>query len=104
MPEIDVGEILTNLSSTDEDVAYLEGEMLRLERKVDRVKDALYLGSSGTIAERKAMANKSPEIAVLEDELVEATVKFKSLRAKRETWHTQVDVWRSLNAARRQGV
>ena len=65
MTDIDVGEMLSNLSSTDETIADLEGEMLRLERKVERVKDALYLGSSGTIAERKARASSSGEIAML---------------------------------------
>jgi hypothetical protein len=92
------------LVDTDSDVAYAEGEVMRLERKIERIKDNLYLSEDGTVPERKAKANRHPEVAVLEDEYVDALVKFKALKAKRDTARVEIEVWRSFESSRRAGV
>jgi hypothetical protein len=43
-------------------------------------------------------------VAVLEDEYVDALVKFKTLKAKRDTARVEIEVWRSFESSRRAGV
>ena len=94
---------LRYLAETDEQVAEAKGDILRLENLIKRVNYRLFLSASGSVEARKAEAGKSEETARLEEELVSALVRYESLRAKRETESTVVEVWRSLNASRRVG-
>ena len=95
---------LTYLAETDEPLAEAKGDILRLENLIKRVNYRLFLSAEGSVEARKAHAGKSEETAKLEEELVNATVRYEGLRAKRETEATVVEVWRSLNASRRLGA
>jgi hypothetical protein len=102
--EDEVGELLNFLSQTDATVAELEGEMLLAQKRIERIKDRLYIAEDGTVPERKAKANRSPEVAVEEENEIKATIAFKSLKAQRDTAKIKVDVWRSCNSARKAGL
>lgn len=95
---------LNYLAETDFDVAAAEGEVARLDKKIERVKDNLYLGETGSIADRKAKANVHKDLVLLEDNYVDALVKFKTLKAKRDTARVEIEVWRSFESSRRAGV
>ena len=95
---------LTYLAETDEPIAEAKGEIQRLENLIKRVNYRLFLSASGSVEARKAEAGKSEETARLEEELVAAVVKYESLRAKRETEATIIDVFRTLESSRRKGA
>ena len=94
---------LRYLVETDHEVAEAKGEILRIEQLLKRVNYRLFLSAAGSIEARKAEAGKSSETAVLEQELVDAVVKYEGLKAKRETEDKIIDVWRTMESSRRQG-
>jgi hypothetical protein len=91
------------LAETDLDCAELEGEQLRREYILDLVKDRVFLTSSGNVREREATANTSAETQRAHEEWIQALVRFKHMKAKRQTEAMICDQWRSENANRRQG-
>jgi hypothetical protein len=91
------------LAETDLDCAELEGEQLRREYMLDLVKDRVFLTSSGNVREREATANTSAETQRAHEEWIQALVRFKHMKAKRQTEAMICDQWRSENANRRQG-
>ena len=92
------------LAETDQESAELEGEMVRREYLFDMIKDRIFLTADGTsIKEREATANISAETQRAHEEYVQALVKFKGMKAKRQTEAMICDQWRSENANRRQG-
>lgn len=92
------------LAETDQESAELEGEMVRREYLFDMIKDRVFLVSDGAnVKEREAKANTSAETQRAHEEYVQALVKFKGMKAKRQTEAMICDQWRSENANRRQG-
>lgn len=91
------------LAETDDDIANAEGELLRAEKLVEMVKDKIYLASEGSVADRKAKANVSSEVAPLDMAHIEALVKHRQLRSKRDTEKLVIEVWRTFQANRRMG-
>lgn len=91
------------LAETDLDCAELEGDMARREYMLDMVRDRAFLVASGNVREREATANVSAETQRAHEEWVQALVRFKHMKAKRQTESMICDQWRSENANRRQG-
>jgi hypothetical protein len=91
------------LAETDLECAELEGEQVRREYMLDLIKDRVFLTSSGTVREREATANTSTEVQRAHEEWVQALVRFKHMKSKRQTESMICDQWRSENANRRQG-
>jgi hypothetical protein len=92
------------LSTTDEQAAELKIEMLRREYVVDTVRKRMFLVAEGTsVEQRKAVAETSAEVQESIGIYLDATSAFEKLKAKRATEELIVEVWRSLNANRRQG-
>lgn len=91
------------LAETDDEVAEAEGEMQRAEYKHSLVKDRIFLTSDGTVAERNARAGCASEALEAHESYVQALIKVKQLRAKRETESQVIGVYRTQEASRRQG-
>lgn len=92
------------LAETDEVVAELEGEMLRTEYRHGLVKDRVFLTCEGTIAERQARAESSNDALAAHEEYISSLVSLKKIKAKRATEEQVIQVWRSQESSRRQGV
>ena len=95
---------LRYLAETDEEIAEAEGELLRSTKLCEMVRDRIFLGATGSVEARKATAGCSAEVAKLEEEVVTATVRFRHLRAKRDTEKNVIEVWRTYQANRRLGA
>jgi|SRR4051812_45569480 hypothetical protein len=91
------------LAETDLECAELEGEQVRREYLLDMIKDRVFLVADGNNREREATANTSGEVQRAHEEYVQALVRFKHVKAKRQTETMICDQWRSENANRRQG-
>jgi hypothetical protein len=91
------------LAETDETCAELEGEEVRREYMLDMIKDRCFLVAAGNVREREATANTSADVQRAHEEWVQALVRFKHMKAKRQTEAMICDQWRSENANRRQG-
>lgn len=91
------------LAETDLECAELEGEQVRREYLLDMIKDRCFLTAEGNVREREATANTSAEVQRAHEEWVQALVRFKHVKSKRQTEAMICDQWRSENANRRQG-
>lgn len=91
------------LAETDDEVAEAEGDMQRAEYKHGLVKDRIFLVSEGTVAERNARAGCNAEAMESHETYIQALIKVKQLRAKRETESQIIAVYRTQEASRRQG-
>jgi hypothetical protein len=94
---------LTYLAETDEELAQLKANVERAEYLKKRVRSAMFLSASGPVEERKAKAEVSQEVENIEHDYTRALVAYEHIAAKRKTEALIVDVWRSINANRRQG-
>jgi hypothetical protein len=91
------------LAETDLDCAELEGEQVRREYLLEMITDRVFLVADGNNREREAKANTSADVQRAHEEYVQALVRFKHVKAKRQTETMICDQWRSENANRRQG-
>jgi hypothetical protein len=91
------------LAETDLECAELEGEQVRREYLLDMIKDRCFLTAEGNVREREATANTAAEVQRAHEEWVQALVRFKHMKSKRQTEAMICDQWRSENANRRQG-
>jgi hypothetical protein len=91
------------LAETDLECAELEGDQVRREYLLEMIKDRVFLTSEGNNREREATANTSAEVQRAHEEWVQALVRFKHVKSKRQTEAMICDQWRSENANRRQG-
>lgn len=94
---------MSYLATTDEEAAQLLADMERAEFKAKAVRDALIKHGEGGLGERTAAAGCAPEYAAAMDAYFAAVRAFNAVKNKRQTEATVVDVWRSINANRRQG-
>lgn len=94
---------LRYLTETDESSADAKTDVARKEYAVELVKKRMFLTTEGSVEHRKALAETSPEVQAAIGELLNAIVAFEKVKAKRQTEALVVDVWRSVNAARRVG-
>lgn len=98
-----VEEALRYLAETDEECARLRAETGRTEFKAKALKAALFTRGVGTVADRQAAAEMSEEYGQAMGVHFDALAAHEAMRNKRSTETLAVEVWRSLNAARRQG-
>lgn len=94
---------LAFLATTDVQSAELKAEVRRKEYIAKKARARVFLKSQGNNEERKAQAEISDDVGTAEEELAQSEAEFEKLKAKRVTESLLIDVWRSLNAARRQG-
>lgn len=95
---------LKKLAQTDGPVADLHAEAERAEFRAKAVKDAVFLRSEGSVAERNAIAGTHLEYAAAMEKYFAAIQAHETMRNERSREMLIVDVWRSLSSARTKGL
>lgn len=90
------------LAETDRDYALEKAELARSEIARKRARAKAFLVADGSVAERQAKAEVAEEVGEADDRYIKAIELFEVLKARRERAEIVIDVWRSLNAARRK--
>lgn len=96
-------EDLSFLSSTDVEAAKLKVDELRQKYIMERTEENEYLAADGTVADRKAKAKQTKKYLDQESVYLKAYEDHEVLKAQRYSAILRVEVWRSMNANRRQG-
>ena len=91
------------LAETDEQAAEAKVSVSRREYVVDLYRRQMFLTETGNIEERKAKAETSSSVGNAMDQYLDTMLSWEKLKAKRATEELIVEVWRSLEASRRQG-
>jgi hypothetical protein len=82
----------------DEVVAQVYLTLTRCENEVDRIHSRLYLGSKGTVDERKAQVLINPEHIAASDRLATAISDVKRHQANVNSSQQVISVWQTQNA------
>jgi hypothetical protein len=94
---------LEYLATTDEPCAKAKAYLTGLDETTKTVKATEFLKASGTNGERDATAFASANYREHIEKLEEATYSYELVRNKRLTEALIIEVWRSINANRRNG-
>ena len=95
---------LTKLAQTDEPVARLHADVERAEFKAKAVKDAIFLRSEGSVAERQAIAGTHPDYTIAMESYFLSLQTHDAMKNERSREVLIIDVWRSLSSARTKGL
>ena len=99
-----ISKVLDYLAATDETYAEAKVATSRTEYLAKLQESMAYKEITvGSIEDKKAEAKISPKVMAKWDEHYSALIAYEKMRAKRERAVLLVDLWRSLNANRRQG-
>jgi len=98
-----VSAALQYLGETDEVRAKLSARVKALEYEAKSIRGLVFLDASGTMAEKEAKAVSSAPYRAWIEDYENAYAECETIKAKRERAVLSIDVWRSLNASRRQG-
>ena len=74
---------LTKIAQTDAQVAELHADVERAEYRAKAVKDAIFLRSEGSVAERNAIAGTHPEYSAAMENYFAALQAHEALRNER---------------------
>ena len=96
-------EALHYLMETDEECAILKTETERRDYKAKAVQSAIFKRSSGTVAERQALAECSDEYDRAMEDYFNALQAFEVIKNKRFTEEKVWDTWRTIQANQRRG-
>lgn len=94
---------LHHLAKTDDEYARAKMDLERAEILRKRTRSRVFLTEAGTVAERNAAAETSDDVGTADDAYIAAIGKYEGLKASRQRAELIIEVWRSLNAARRRG-
>ncbi len=92
------------LADTDIEAAEAKALVKSLEVYGKTVKAFAFLEATGTVAEREAKALNSDRYEEWRTDYDEAVIKSETLANRRQTAAGEREVWRSLQANRRQGA
>ena len=95
---------MTFLAETDEEAAELKTDVERQDYRRKHVRAQLIAHGDGAMELRKAQAESSNEYKIATGDWLEAMSNYQKLANKRQTEMLVIEVWRSLNASRRQGA
>jgi hypothetical protein len=95
---------LKRLAKSDALVAELHMKAERAEFKAKATKDAIFLRSEGSVAERNALAGTSEDYALAMESYFTALQAHDTLKNERSREVLVIDVWRSLNSAKGKGL
>ena len=95
-------EALSYLADTDEPCASLRADMERAEWKAKRTKQAIFMIADGSVADRNATADTSPDTEAAYEAYFKKIHEFDAMKNKRATNAIVFEAWRSLNSNRRQ--
>lgn len=90
------------LAGSDLSYAEAKTQVLRSEIFVKRVRARVFLVAEGSVEVRKAKAEANNDVADADEGLIEATLKFEELKARRQRAEILIEVWRSVNASQRK--
>jgi hypothetical protein len=90
------------LAETDLPYAEAKTQVLRSEIFAKRVRARVFLVEEGSVEVRKAKAEANNDVADVDEGLIEATLKYEELKARRQRAEILIDVWRSVNASQRK--
>jgi len=91
------------LAETDRSAAELKVEALRLEDEIKAVKAAIYQRVDGSVEFRKAFSETHENTVEARNKYFAALLKHEQMANRRRTEERITDLWRSVNANRRQG-
>jgi hypothetical protein len=91
------------LGETDEVVAGLKTDMLRAEYVLKRKEAAAFMSGEGPVAERQSRAKLVPDVVAAYNAHTDAMEQYEIIAAKRKTEALIVEVFRTVEASRRQG-
>lgn len=80
------------------------GHLAYCDANLRRVKSLEMVELEGSIGDREARAYASEAYRQAIEDLEDATADYETLRAKREAAVMTIEVWRSQNSGRKQGV
>lgn len=95
---------LIKLAQTDADAADLHAAVERAEFRLKAVKDAIFLRSEGSVAERGAIAGTHQDYTAATDAYCDALAQYERVKNERAREVLIIDVWRSLSSARTKGI
>ena len=101
--EEDISKALHYLAETDKDYALAISSVKALEYKIKTIKATTFLESTGTIAEKQAKSETSKEYIDFTADYKSVVYDRELVSARRKRAELTIEVWRSLNANRRQG-
>jgi hypothetical protein len=97
-------QALRKLAQTDAKAAELHVEVERAEFRAKSIKDAIFLRTDGSVAERNALAGIDPEYAGAMQDYFNALQAHDTMRNERAREVIVIECWRSLNSARSKGL
>lgn len=95
---------LKKLAQTDGPIADLHADVERAEFRAKAIKDAIFLRSEGSVAERNAIAGTHPEYGAAMETYFAALQAHDTMKNERGREVLVIDVWRSLSSARTKGI
>jgi len=93
---------LNYLAATDESYAHAKTGVKSIEYRLKVQKALNYLECEGTVAEREAQAMAMKSYTDLVDDHEDLMLELETLGAKRERARLTIDLFRTLEASRRQ--
>lgn len=94
---------IATLQASDDDCANLRVEVSRKEYLCKVARARVFLTSTGSVENRKALAETHQSVQDAEEARLTALGEYEKIKAKRETNVLICEVWRSENANRRAG-
>jgi hypothetical protein len=94
---------LAFLAETDAEVADWEGQVLRTEFMAECAESLAYKSLEGGVEERKRALKLIPEVQTAWENHFVAVVGKKNLEARRKRAIITIELYRTLEASRRQG-
>src|SRR5271167_795795 len=104
IPDSRLESALKKLAFTDNLSAELHMKLERAEFRAKAVKDAIFLRSEGSVAERNALAGIHPDYAAAMETYFEALQAHDTMKNERAREVLIIDVWRTCQANNRKGL
>jgi mevalonate pyrophosphate decarboxylase len=101
--ENDISKALLYMAETDEAYAKIQAHVKAMDHQCKTIKGLAFLEATGSVAERNAKADSSVTYRAWINDYENAYADMKIYESKRKRADLTIEVWRSLNANRRQG-
>ena len=92
-----------SMVATDSSIAEFKVQVARKEYLCKVARAKIFLNAEGSVEQKKAIAESSPEVDKAQEEYFTAMGDFEKIKANRETNTLIIEVWRSENKARKEG-
>ena len=101
--EDDIGKALKYLAETDIPFAKTMAHVKAMEYQLKTIKGLAFLEAKGTVADRTAESESCLTYRTWVNDFENSYAEMKTMESKRKRAELTIDVWRSINANRRQG-